>query len=156
MIRTNNFRLAVNFLAAFSICALVSCRALVIENVDYAQPIESVLDVRNDGNVSDIRTGLSFNIMPLQYVETEDTSSVTTPEVRVIRNHQGYYFVTAPGYSNVFVLRPRSGEFQLHETILINENGIANPAFNQRHPVIELLDGTEHVYRLTSDGIEEE
>lgn len=156
MIRTNKSKLAVNLLVVFSICALASCRSLVIENVDYSQPIESVLNVNDDGRVSDVNTGLSFNLMPLQYIETEDTSSVTTPEVRVIRNHQGYYFVTAPGYSNVFVLKPDEGVLRLHETILIDESGITNPAFNQRPPVIELLDGTEQVYRLTSDGIEED
>ncbi|MEX0772080.1 MAG: hypothetical protein WEB89_04860 [Balneolales bacterium] len=156
MIRTNKFRLTVNLFAAFSIFSLASCGSLVIEDVDYSQPIESVLDVQDDGSVSDIRSGLSFNIKPLQYVETEDTSSVTTPEVRVIRNNQGYYFVTAPGYANVFVLEARAGNFQLHETILIDEAGIDNPAFNQRPPVIELLDGTDREFRLTSDGIEED
>ncbi|MEX0779185.1 MAG: hypothetical protein WD491_05870 [Balneolales bacterium] len=156
MIRINKFRLAVNLFAAFSICTLAACGSLVIENVDYSQPIESVLDVQDDGNVSDISTGLSFNVKPLQYVETEDTSSVTTPEVRVIRSQDGYYFVTAPGFSNVFVLQPNAGELQLHETILIDEAGVANPAFNQRSPVIELLDGTDRVFRLTSEGIEED
>ncbi|MEX2640746.1 MAG: hypothetical protein WD266_08650, partial [Balneolales bacterium] len=123
MIRTNKFRLTINLLAAFAICTLGACGSLVIENVDYAQPIESVLSVQDDGTVEDVRSGLSFSIMPLQNEETGDTTSVTTPEIRIIRNQEGYYFVTAPGYAHVFVLRPQAGELQLHETILIDENG---------------------------------
>ena len=42
----------------------------------------------------------------------------------------------------------------MSNTILVNETGLSNPAFNQRSPYIELLDDAK-TYKLTFEGIQE-
>jgi hypothetical protein len=133
---------------------LSACGATVkIQNVDFASPIEVVAQPDSDGKVSDPRTGLSFNVNPLRDFERRNNPNITVSEVRFIRSHDGFYFVTAPGFVNVYVMQPREGELRSVKHIKINENGIQSPAFNQRNPVIQLLDGTGRSYDLTKDGI---
>lgn len=146
---------SVNFvMMAAVLFMLTACGSTVkIQNVDFASPIETVAQPDSDGNVSDPRTGLSFNVIPLRDFERKENPDLNITEVRFIRSHDGYYFVTAPGFVNVYVMQPREGELRSVNRIQINENGIQSPAFNQRNPVIQLLDGTGSSYDLTKDGI---
>jgi hypothetical protein len=43
----------------------------------------------------------------------------------------------------------------MEKKILVNENGLTKPVFNQRNPFIELVDGQDKYY-LTKKGIEED
>lgn len=137
---------------------LLGCKqSMVISEVDYSQSIESVLTPDDDGTVEDVQHGLKFNIKPLQYMETQDTSSVTTEEVRYIRGKEGFYYVTAPNYKNVYMLQPEKGKLKLEKRITVSEEGIAEPAFNQRTTHIQLLNqDTEESWILSPEGIEEE
>lgn len=148
-----NSILGIGFLAVAVLFA--GCRqSLVISDVDYSQSIESVLTPDDDGMVHDARQGIKFNIKPLQYEETEDTSSVTTSEVRLIRGNDGSYFITAPGYQNVYIMSPDKSELKLDSKIEIDEDGLEEPAFNQRDTYIELVDrATDETYRLDSEGL---
>lgn len=152
--RSSNISIALlfSFFAVF-----VGCKqTLVISEVDYSQPIESVLQTNDDGVVNDVRSGLSFNILPLQYAETKDTSSVSTEEVRMIRGKEGYYYITSPGYQNVYVMAAEKGTLKLKKKIMIKEGGIAKPAFNQRNPYVQLLNReTGENYALTAEGIQQ-
>ena len=152
-------RLSTFFKTLLLVCVsvIMGCsQTLVISDVDYSQPIESVLETNQEGIVNDVRSGLTFNVLPLQYEETQDTSSVTTKEVRMIRDKHGYYYITSPGYKNVYVLAPEKGTLKLKNKILIKEDGISKPAFNQRSPYVQLLNReTGEHYALTADGIQE-
>jgi len=135
----------------FSACT----QSLVISNVDYSQPVETVLTPDNQGTVTDVQHGLTFNILPLQYSETRDTTSVTTKEVRLIRGSEGYYYITAPGYKHVYVMEPEHRSLRLKKQILVSENGISKPAFNQREPYIQLVNReTKEMYQLTAKGVQ--
>ena len=149
-----------NLLIALLFCCVsvfVGCKqTLVISEVDYSQPIESVLQPNDEGVVNDVKSGLSFNILPLQYAETRDTSSVSTEEVRMIRGKEGYYYITSPGYQNVYVMAPEKGTLKLKKKIMIKEGGIAKPAFNQRNPYVQLLNReTGENYALTAEGVQQ-
>ena len=97
---------------------LLGCKpSMVISKVDYSQPIESVLEPNEEGMVNDQKHGLQFNMMPLQYAETQDTSSVTTPEVRYIRGESGLYYVTAPTYRHVYLMTSEKRELKLEKKI---------------------------------------
>lgn len=123
--------------------------SLVIQNVDYSQPIESVLTPDSDNQVHDQRFAIQFNISGI--LETEDISSVD--EIRLIRNHAGYYFVTAAGFVNVYVFEPGENELKLKTAIEITENGLGQPAFNLRGGNIELVDRTSgDIYNLDENG----
>ena len=126
--------------------------SLVIQNVDYSQPLESVLSPDSDNMVHDDRYAIDFSIAPV--LEAEGVSSVN--EIRLIRNSSGYYFVTANGFQNVYVFAPDESELKLENKIEF-EQAISEPAFNQREDYIELVDlSTEETYRLDHEGIQEE
>jgi len=152
MVSMKHLRFLGNVTAVTLLVFTVACGpSLTLTDVDYAQPIESVMSPDQNGNVEDARMGVSFNITPLNVKELGQDSSLPE-EVRVIRSRDGYYFVTAAGYSNVYVFKSAERSLELYETINVSEAGLANPAFNQRSPHIQLVDGNNE-YRLTKDGI---
>ena len=154
MEKKTRLNLVRNLIAVFSLLLLTACSSsLVIKNVDFAQPIESVLTPNSKGVVQDVRAGLSFDMMPLQYAETKDTSSVTVPAIRIIRGHDGFYYITAKGFKNVYVMAPSNGTLKLHKKILVTKEGLSSPAFNQRMPYVQLIDGSSASYDLTKDGL---
>jgi len=128
-------------------------KSLVIKNVDYAQKIESVLTPDSDGNISDIRYGISFSILPFQFEEFKDSSSVQISEIRMIRNNLGYYFITAESFKNVYVMAPNKGELKLEKKIQVNENGLYSPVFNLRVSVVELIENSKNIILLNEKGI---
>jgi hypothetical protein len=134
---------------------LTGCKqSMVISKVDYSQSIESVLQPDDDGTVTDPQHGITFNIKPIQYAETQDTSSVTTNQVRYIRGQEGYYYITAPDYKNIYVMAPDKGKLVLKETLKVTDEGIAKPAFNQRMTHIQLLNrSTGEVWKVTAEDI---
>lgn len=157
MIFMDNFTKKMGYALVLTLFILGGCKSMAINKVDYSQPIESVLEPDEEGNVEDIKHGLKFNILPLQYMETQDTTSVTTSEIRYIRGEKGYYYFTAPTYQHVYLMTPTEGALELEEKFLINEAGIQEPAFNQRNEYIELLDRSNgESYRLTIEGLEKD
>lgn len=136
---------------------LAGCKqSMVISDVNYSQPIETVLVPDNEGMVQDLQHGLTFNILPLQYEETQDSSSVTTTQVRMIRGYEGYYYITAAGYSHVYIMAPEKSSLKLTKKIKISEDGLEEPAFNQRKTYVQLLNRkTNTTYALTDQGLNE-
>jgi hypothetical protein len=127
---------------------------MVISKVDYTQQIETVLEPNEEGIVFDRQHGIRFSILPLQYAEVKDTSSVTVDHIRMIRGQEGYYYITAPGFRHVYVMEPETQSLKLKSKIKISEEGIAEPAFNQREPYIQLVSRkTGKSYALTAEGI---
>ena len=152
---------------SFNTCALgllltivfmTGCKqSMVISKVDYSQSIESVLTPNEEGIVEDVEHGLKFSIMPLQYAESQDTSSVTTKEVRYIRGQEGYYYITAPNYRNVYVMTPENSSLKLEKKLEVAENGISQPAFNQRTSYIQLLNlSSGESWKLNPEGVVKE
>ncbi len=123
--------------------------------MNYAQSVESVLVPTSKGEVYDPRYALSFNILPFQYQEYKDSSKVTIEEVRLIRNEEGYYFITANGFSNVYVMEPIKSGLKLKKKIEVSEEGLVAPAFNMRAPFVQLIDvETSKTFNLTEKGIQ--
>jgi hypothetical protein len=137
---------------------LTGCKqSMVISKVDYSQSIESVLTPDEDGTVQDMQHGLSFNIKPLQYAETQDTSSVTTEQVRYIRGKEGFYYITAPNYKNVYVMAPEKNKLKLREKLTVSESGISMPALNQREEYIQLVNRESgESWRVNPQSIQKE
>lgn len=134
-----------------------ACKTFEVQNVNYSQQVESVLVPTQNGQIDDSRYGISFNILPFQYQEMNDSSSVIVNEVRLIRNHSGYYFITANGFNNVYVMEPIDSGLKLKEKINISETGLIRPAFNLRSPFVELVDTeTSKTYTLNENGIKKE
>jgi hypothetical protein len=134
-----------------------ACKTFEVKNVNYAQQVESVLIPTESGDVTDSRYGISFNILPFQYQEMQDSSSVQVSEVRLIRNQNGFYFITANGFNNVYVMEPITNGLKLKEKISVSENGLIKPAFNLRTPFVQLVDvETSEIVTLNEKGIRKE
>jgi hypothetical protein len=134
---------------------LPACSSLTLTPADFSWPVESVLKVNEDGFVKEDRYSLLFDTKNLFLEETEDSLSYLDKEIRVIRDTKGYYYITSNNFKNVYVFSNGEGKLQLDNKILISEAGVGKPAFNQRPPYIELLNGSNK-HLLSNDGIENE
>ncbi|MCH8567535.1 MAG: hypothetical protein LAT67_04700 [Balneolales bacterium] len=133
---------------------LSACSSRVaIQDVNFAQPIEVVAQTNAQGQFEDVRSGLTFNVLPMLEKEGIELSAFSGAEVRFIRNHQGYYFVTAAGFRNVYVMQVRENELRSTNIIRVSDNRLQGPAFNQRNPLIQLIDG-DRIINLTKNGIQ--
>lgn len=144
------------FLIFIIFSLLVGCAQITLEPSDFAWPIESVLDVDDEGMIQENRYSFSTNVKSLFIAETNDSTSFLKSSVRIIRDMDGYYYIIANGFKNVYLFNANNGKLVLKEKYLISEFGLDLPAFNQRKPYIELLEGEEHVAFLNSKGIKGE
>lgn len=131
----------------------VGCSQLTLEPSDFSWPIESVLDVDDNGNIHENRYSFSTNVQSLFIDETNDSTAYLNASVRIIRDEKGLYYITSNGFKNVYLFSVSNGNLVLNSKYLVSEFGLDLPAFNQRKPYIEVLDGEEHILFLNSDGL---
>jgi hypothetical protein len=143
----------INFIPFLLLIFAAACSTFKLKQADFAWPVESVIAVDEDGKVSDDRYSISFDTKGLFFEETEDSSAYMGKKIRILRDINGYYFITAERFKNVYVFQMDNGSMALRNRIFISEFGIDNPALNQRSPYIELIDGGKSLY-LTNNGID--
>ena len=143
----------INFLPFLLLVFAAACSTLKLQQADFAWPVESVIIVDGNGKVSDDRYSIRFDTKSLFFEETEDSSAYEGKKIRMLRDINGYYFITAEKFKNVYVFRMDNGSMALHNKIFISEFGIEGPALNQRSPYIELINGGKSLY-LTNNGID--
>ena len=132
----------------------VNCTVVKIAPVNFAWAIESVYEVDSTGIIQEPRYGFEFNALQL-FMEEDSLSMSESRTLRIIRNEKGYYFITAEKFMHVYAFLPGEAEFILQNKILIDENGINSPAFNQRAPLIELIYNDGQSVFLSNNGIVE-
>ena len=130
-----------------------ACSVLTLQPANFAWPLESILPVDDKGKVTDDRYSLEVNTVGLFFEEFQDSLSYKGKEIRMIRDNQGFYFLTASNFKNVYVFKADEGKLVQENKIFISEFGLQTPAFNQRNPYIELVDGT-YKMNLTYKGTE--
>lgn len=138
--------------AGLILLSISACSTLKLTQTDFAWPVESVLKIDGQGNITDNRFSYSVNVKPLFFEETQDSLSYTSKELRMIRDAKGYYYATVAGFKNVYVFQVSEGAFALSEKILIDEKGMNAPVMNQRPPYIELINGANK-YLLNNEGL---
>ncbi len=143
----------INFLPYLLLVITAGCSTLKLQQADFAWPVESVIAVDENGKVSDERYSISFDTGGLFYEELEDSSAYVGKEIRILRDINGYYFITAEKFKNVYVFQMDNGAMELNNKIFISEFGVEDPVLNQRTPFIELIDGGKSLY-LTNNGID--
>ena len=140
-------------LIIITVAILSSCSSLTLTPAEFYWPLEAVLKIDNYGFVKEDRHSVSFDTKTLFLEETQDSLGYAGKTLHLIRNSEGFYFMTAVGFKNVYVFTVEKNAFSLENKNQINETGLKNPAFNQRKPLIELLDDGIS-YRLSSEAIE--
>ena len=138
---------------------LAGCGGLALRPAEFAWPFESVFKVDAKGVAAEEdepgRYFIKFNAKPLLFEETGDSVHVADRTFRVIRNGEGYYFITGKNFKNVYVFSSAEGALTLHTKIAISEQGLESPAFNLRAPYVQLLNGKDKARMLTKDGLQE-
>ena len=137
----------------FLILLTAACSVLKLQPANFSWPIESILPIDDQGNVVEDRYSTEFNTKGLFFEEFQDSLAYKEKEINLIRNNEGYYFITAPEFKNVYVFVAEEGVLALHKKITISEVALNKPAFNQRETYIELIDGDKK-FNLSSQGIE--
>lgn len=130
-----------------------ACSVLTLQPANFSWPLESVLPVDDNGNISDDRYSVEVNTVGMFFEEFQDSLSYKDKEIRMIRDNQGFYFMTSSNFKNVYVFKADEGKLVQENKIFISEFGLQSPAFNQRNPYIELVDGTNKM-NLTHKGVE--
>ncbi len=136
----------------FSLMLLAACSSLMLKPGDFGWPIESVLKVDNKGNVEEQRYSFTLKVKKLFWEEFADSTNFTGKEIRMIRDKVGYYYITGANFKNVYVFEFEQGGLELDKKIEISEKELTAPAFNQKSPNIELLDGSNK-YLLNNKGL---
>ncbi len=85
----------------------------------------------------------------------QDSTALIGKKVRILRNDEGYYFMTAQGFKNVYVFSPDVNGLSKESIIMVSETGLRNPALNLRPPYVELLDNDGFRRLLTHSDIAE-
>ena len=134
---------------------LAACSSLHIENVEYGWPVESVVTVSENNTIEEGRYILNCRVPDIAEAEFQDSTALRGAKLRLIRSNEGYYFLTGPRFKNVYVFKPGEASLSLNSKIEVSKHGLLNPAFNQRSPYIELLDGDTFQKLLSSDDIVE-
>lgn len=142
------------FVILVLIVLIAACSTLTLQPVNFAWLLESVLAIDDNGNVNEDRYYINFNTKGLFFEEFQDSSAYKGKDIRMIRDTQGFYYITSSNFKNVYVFTADEGSLRLDNKILISETGIENPAFNQRSPFIELVNGDKKT-NLTNEGIME-
>lgn len=146
----------IKYMSVILLALVTGCSTLILKPADFSWPVESVEKVAANGNVDIARYSISFNVKSLFFKETGDSLAYQDQKLSVIRNTEGYYFMVADNFKNVYVFTMHDGGFKLDNTIAITDTTrMQNPAFNQRPPYIQLVYGDKSV-NLTQNGIKKE
>ncbi|MBI4534889.1 MAG: hypothetical protein HY708_01335 [Ignavibacteriae bacterium] len=146
-----------NFLFVASLAFLIAaCSSLRLEEVDYGWPVETVLKVDQDNKVSDGRYAIAFTVSPIAQEEFNDPFALAGHQLRLLRNSDGFYFVTGTGFKNVYVFEPGPKELRLTNKIVVSQEGLKHPALNLRSPYVELIDDGNFRIQMTNDDIVED
>jgi hypothetical protein len=138
-----------------SFLILAGCSSLILKPADFSWPVESVLNVDGQGRIQNDRYSISLNVKTLFFAETQDSVNIPKTSVRMIRDVKGFYFITAPHFKNVYVFEQTEGGLKLKNRILVAQNGLNEPAMNQRAPYIQVLNGHNPAVMITDDGVVE-
>jgi len=132
--------------------ATSGCATVTIKPVDFSWSYESVLTADSAGVVSGEPKTISFDAGVLFRAETTPEGTAAGKTVRIIRDKEGYYFVTSPGFKHVYIFCSSRAKLTLTKKVLIAEEGMEQPFFNRRDGGIE-LGANGQVYLLTRKGI---
>jgi hypothetical protein len=139
----------------FPLLFLAACSSLTLKPVDFSWPIEAELKPDRKGVVQEERYTMSVNVTSVIWEELKD-STASRHTIHMIRDVKGYYYITAAKFKNVYVFKHGDGELVQANKILVSESGLTSPAFNQRAPNVQLINGKEKPILLSNTGVEQQ
>jgi len=135
-----------------ALLALPGCATVTLKPADFSWSFESVVTADADGYVKAEPKTVAFDAKELFRAETKDPGAAAGKIVRIIRDVEGYYYVTSPGFRHVYIFSGAKGKLTLQKKVLIAEQGMEKPFFNRRDRGIELV-ANNQAYLLNKKGI---
>lgn len=126
-----------------TVLLVAGCATIVLEPADFSWPVETVLMVNANGFISEERHTFDINTKPIFYEEFSDSNSYAGREIRIIRNKEGYYYLTGEGFKNIYMLQCIEGGMKLKKKLTVSDSlALKMPVLNQKLNGIELIDGS--------------
>ena len=130
-----------------------SCSSFKIEAVKYGWGGEVFINPDENGNIIMSKNSMSFNILPVLKEENLDQKPKDI-KIRIIRDENGYFYLTANKFKYVWVFISGESLLVLENKIEIyEEKTLDDPKFNEQKPHVKLFlkDGKE--FLLDKKGI---
>ncbi len=132
-----------------------ACSSITVKPVQYGWPVENVVKIASDFNITFPRYSISMNVKNIfENEKLIKNNSPVSHQIRFIRDNLGYYYLTGELFKNVYVLKSEESEMKVINEIFIDKKGMTSPAMNQRGNYIELLlDNGKRKLKINNDGI---
>jgi hypothetical protein len=108
----------------FLVLLVSACSVLTLQPANFSWPLESILPVDDRGKISEDRYSIEVNTIGLFFEEFQDSLSYKSKEIRMIRDNQGFYFLTSTNFKNVYVFKADEGKLVQENKIFISEFGL--------------------------------
>jgi hypothetical protein len=147
------FRLFVCLLL-FPICITIfSCSSLKIEDVSYGWSSEFFVNPDDSGNITIPKSSMSFNVTKL-FTEEKITEKPSSYKIRIIRDNDGYFFITADKFKFIWIFETSEKSLKLKNKIELEKDAaLSDPKFNEHKPNIEIFTKDGKKFILDKDGI---
>ena len=129
-----------------------SCSSLKIENVKYGWGGEYFTNPDENGSINIPKSSMQFNILSI-LKEEKLTDKAKDFKFRIIRDDEGYFYITANNFKFVWVFATDEASLVLEKKIdILDGKPLEDPKFNEQKPNIKLFikDGRE--FLLNKDG----
>jgi hypothetical protein len=129
------------------------CSSFKIENVTYGWAAEYIAAPEDNGNFIVPKHSMNFNLTKI-FQEEKITDPPSKFNVHIIRDDEGYYYITADKFVYVWVFETREKILKLYEKLNLQENKPLNdPKFNEQKPYIKLFTKDSKEFILNKDGV---
>lgn len=134
------------------ILALCGCATVTLKPADFSWSFESVLTTDAGGLARGEPKTIVFDAGAMFRDEEGKAAEVAGRTVRVIRSVDGYYFLTSPGFKNVYIFEDEEAKLTMYKKVLIAKEGMQSPFFNLREQGVQLV-ANGQTYTLSKKGI---
>jgi hypothetical protein len=142
------------FISLFILTSIFSsCSSFLLENVTYGWSSEIFINPDNSGNITIPKNSMTFNVSKL-FTEEKITENPSGFKIRIIRDDEGYFFITADKFKFVWVFESAEKSLKLKNKLeLVKDTPQSDPKFNEHKPNIEIFTKDGKKFILNKDGI---
>ncbi|PID28313.1 MAG: hypothetical protein CR982_04500 [Candidatus Cloacimonadota bacterium] len=138
------------FIFSFLIMTISCSKNIVVKDVDYGWALEKVIKVSKD--TKKVKRPDLFKFDPIYFFQAEDVLLGSNNSLRIIRDREGFYFVTSNMFKNVYVLAWAEGGLELINKIDLGVENLEKPFFNQKGDYIILVNKNRE-FKLNRLGV---
>jgi hypothetical protein len=144
--------LPVGFLIVFAMF-ISSCSSFKIENVTYGWSAEYIASPDDNGNFTVPKHSMVLNLTKV-FQEEKITDPPSKFNIHIIRDDEGYYFITSDKFIFVWVFESREKSLKLYDKLnLLDNKPLNDPKFNEQKPNVKLFMRDAKEFIINKDGV---